>query len=687
MPKNIILLSDGTGNSSRALFKTNVWRLYQALDLDGLAGTPKQIAHYDDGVGTSSFKPLAIIGGAFGYGVKRIVLDLYIFLSRNYEPGDQIYCFGFSRGAFIVRVLAALIESQGLILGNSMTEAERQRLAREAFRGFRRCFHERRNSLNPYNVAARFLRILRDLWLFYWNKWRGKAHYLEPKQRHDPDPANIWFRKWSKHLVREWRSWLTSPLSKWNNWRSHLKEPQPAQGSSPTIPPNWLNYLMSRFRQWFRALKAAEAKTFNPKPPRDGIAFLGVWDTVAAYGLPIDELTRAWDAIFPIAFPEHGLGTKIKQACHALALDDERHSFHPELWTEKEKKPEPDETPEPSLHDRLLQVWFAGMHSDVGGSYPDDAMSFVPLDFMMKQAERSGLHFKAQERANIKAAANLRGPIHDSRRGTGGFYRYRPRKLADLCEDKMDKGDIIRVRRPKIHLSVFERIKTGTDNYAPIVLPARYAVYVPVDDGDEIHWIEGEQHQCEKFQEEGPPKKIELAVAPESLPVLESTKAARRRVRQQAQIWNLVWTKRMVYFLTLTTSAILAAFPLQWPAGGCQEWLCGVSPAINLVGMFLPGLLAPWINAFASHPSIFLTIFAVLVVLLKISDQLQRKIFDRMRALWRASLQLAAPSIPPTATTKVSWQEALRKKWQPIMRWISVKVVVPFSAYWSLFCW
>src|SRR5262245_18652288 len=74
--KNIILLSDGTGNSAARVWRTNVWRTFQALDLTG----SDQIAIYDDGVGTSSFKPLALIGGAFGYGLKRNVLDLYAFL-------------------------------------------------------------------------------------------------------------------------------------------------------------------------------------------------------------------------------------------------------------------------------------------------------------------------------------------------------------------------------------------------------------------------------------------------------------------------------------------------------------------------------------------------------------------------------------------------------------------------------
>jgi uncharacterized protein (DUF2235 family) len=71
MSKKIVLLSDGTGNSSVKPQKSNVWRLFQALDQRGSA----LIAKYDDGVGTSSNKYLALLGGAFGFGLKRNVLD------------------------------------------------------------------------------------------------------------------------------------------------------------------------------------------------------------------------------------------------------------------------------------------------------------------------------------------------------------------------------------------------------------------------------------------------------------------------------------------------------------------------------------------------------------------------------------------------------------------------------------
>jgi T6SS, Phospholipase effector Tle1-like, catalytic domain len=69
-------MGDGTGNSSAKVQKTNVWRIYQALDLS----KEKQIARYDNGVGTPSNRYLALAGGTFGWGLKRNVLDIHMFV-------------------------------------------------------------------------------------------------------------------------------------------------------------------------------------------------------------------------------------------------------------------------------------------------------------------------------------------------------------------------------------------------------------------------------------------------------------------------------------------------------------------------------------------------------------------------------------------------------------------------------
>ncbi|HXO71423.1 MAG TPA: DUF2235 domain-containing protein, partial [Bradyrhizobium sp.] len=136
MPKKIIVFADGTGNAFSAR-GTNVWRLYEALDQT----QPDQIAYYIAGVGTSGFKPFAMLDGATGFGVPSNVRKLYRFISWNWEPGDEIYMFGFSRGAFTIRALVGLIRHEGLIpvkVGDeNIPREERARDAMGAWRSYR----------------------------------------------------------------------------------------------------------------------------------------------------------------------------------------------------------------------------------------------------------------------------------------------------------------------------------------------------------------------------------------------------------------------------------------------------------------------------------------------------------------------------------------------------------------------
>ena len=127
MPKNIVICSDGTGNTAIKDRGTNVFKLFEAVDLNGHrtdAGLTPQVALYDDGVGAESFLPLKLLGGAFGWGLKRNVLKLYTGLVRIYDPGDRIYLFGFSRGAFTVRTLAGLIAKCGILDWNRMSTSD-----------------------------------------------------------------------------------------------------------------------------------------------------------------------------------------------------------------------------------------------------------------------------------------------------------------------------------------------------------------------------------------------------------------------------------------------------------------------------------------------------------------------------------------------------------------------------------
>lgn len=145
MPKNIVICSDGTGNTAIKGRGTNVFKLYEAVDLIGhkidRSLTP-QIAIYDDGVGNEDFKPLKLFAGITGFGHARNVRLLYKGLVRVYDPGDRIFLFGFSRGAFTVRTLAGLISTCGIldIAGLPTTEAL-DRAVDHAWRVYRQEYH------------------------------------------------------------------------------------------------------------------------------------------------------------------------------------------------------------------------------------------------------------------------------------------------------------------------------------------------------------------------------------------------------------------------------------------------------------------------------------------------------------------------------------------------------------------
>jgi uncharacterized protein (DUF2235 family) len=504
MSKNILLFSDGTGNSAAKLAKTNVWRLYQAVDL---SDSKRQIAYYDDGVGTSSFKPLALLGGAFGWGLKRNVLDLYTFLCRNYDPGDRIFCFGFSRGAFTARVLAGLIVYEGIVNPNGQKNLRKR--ATTAFREYRR---KRYRSALRLEVVGRFIRDL---------------------------------------LFRKNRA-------------------------------------------------AYDAETH--KRQRAPVTFLGIWDTVAAYGLPFDELTRALNFVWPTTPMDRDAHKDLLRVCHAVAIDDERNTFHPMLYNET-KLPENEKSTN-IAEERVTQVWFAGMHSNVGGGYPDDDLSYVPLDWMIRQAEARCLLLKPDAKDDIANRICRMGVLHDSRRGVGGFYRYLPRKMSFLTHDTFDKNKPCFITRPKIHESVFERIAGGVDGYAPIVLPERYAVVTGT--GKIVdHYFEHETQ-------------------------------AKSRCNAQEHVWNLVWRKRVAYFSSVLVAGALATFPF-WRARteACEGFACSVAPVIDAAGMVLPGFAEYWLSAYRSHPGTFLLLLVPFVLLLKQGDSLQNKLQDLMRSLWK----------------------------------------------------
>lgn len=107
MSKRIAYCADGTWDTSTS--HTNVYKLFKALSV-----TSDQMPFYDDGVGASGNPIVKLVGGAFGTGLWQKIKDGYTKISQVYEAGDQVFIFGFSRGAFTARSLAGMIAACGL---------------------------------------------------------------------------------------------------------------------------------------------------------------------------------------------------------------------------------------------------------------------------------------------------------------------------------------------------------------------------------------------------------------------------------------------------------------------------------------------------------------------------------------------------------------------------------------------
>jgi uncharacterized protein (DUF2235 family) len=286
MPKNIVLCCDGTANEFSE-DRTNVVKLFYALVED----PARQVAYYHPGLGTLepagalttfSRKVTKLLGLAIGYGLENDVRDAYTFLMNCHEPGDSVYLFGFSRGAYTVRAVASLLHMYGLIpKGNE--------------------------PLVPY--AIRMLTAINKL-----------------DRRSD--------KKAEKPQLNQ-------------------------QSADPKV--NAIFDLANAFKATF---SRRECK----------LHFVGVWDTVSSVGWVENQLRLPYSA----DNPDIAIGR------HAVALDERRAFFRTNLWRPKLPAGGPKD---------LKQVWFAGVHCDVGGGYPEQesGLSKFALEWMLKEASAAGL--------------------------------------------------------------------------------------------------------------------------------------------------------------------------------------------------------------------------------------------------------------------------------------------------------
>ena len=114
--KRLVVCSDGTWNTPESKEVTNVVKMARAIQPKDSNGV-EQVVFYDWGVGTDNASD-KVKGGAFGEGIDKNIQDAYRFLVHNYNPGDELFFFGFSRGAYTVRSLVGLLRNCGLLKKN-----------------------------------------------------------------------------------------------------------------------------------------------------------------------------------------------------------------------------------------------------------------------------------------------------------------------------------------------------------------------------------------------------------------------------------------------------------------------------------------------------------------------------------------------------------------------------------------
>ena len=168
-------------------------------------------------------------------------------------------------------------------------------------------------------------------------------------------------------------------------WRAYMD----CYATAPRIIARPRDWTPDRVRGWL-VEKAGDAVgrlggadvASLPRHPGVKIRFLGVYDTVGALGVPLAGTTSFNEPI--LGFHDTTLGDMVEHAVQALAVDEKRGPYTPALWTQAADAA-------PLAGQSVLQVWFPGVHSDIGGGYRDKGIGNITWDFMMQQATRRGL--------------------------------------------------------------------------------------------------------------------------------------------------------------------------------------------------------------------------------------------------------------------------------------------------------
>jgi uncharacterized protein (DUF2235 family) len=373
VPKNILIFSDGTGQAGGLRpdqTLSNVYKLYRSTRVgpENAINPERQLAFYDAGLGTSEHSdPLWVrpittfrkfLASATGSGISQNIADCYEAILERYQPGDRIYLFGFSRGGYTVRCLANVIRLCGIPThGKNDTSLPRKgpmlrAIVEEAV--FKVYDHATGRNANTYEAERDILaaRFRKDYGSSNGNESNVFPYFIGVFDA----VASIGLKSVAQIILLILG--LTSILGiSWGvgSWVS-----------ASLCISYWLSiFVIGTVLVGVSVFKLGKAyiKTFVD----DGRKF--------SWHLSLPRFSTKDDDSY--------LDPRIPYARHAMSIDERRAAFPRAKWGGAY-------SPEETLDgvERFVQLWFAGNHSDIGGSYPEDEsrLSDIPLKWMIDVA-------------------------------------------------------------------------------------------------------------------------------------------------------------------------------------------------------------------------------------------------------------------------------------------------------------
>jgi hypothetical protein len=469
MPKNIIIFSDGTGQAGGITFdevRTNIYKLYRACRVgpDTSIDPSAQVAFYDPGLGSPADgsrikiqwarKIYNLASMATGLGITANIVDCYAALIRLYRDGDRVFLMGFSRGAYTIRSLAGVMSYCGiprhlpngdpLPMDANGSRALAERAVKQVYQF---CSSYSRTASGPYH---RFLLRTRDAIAAKFRSEHGCSHTTGGTEQANVYPYFIGAFDTVAALGNRWLApvliLLVASIPIGLHYLGAFLE--------PSYP--WAGWL-TRYLGYASVLIAVLLYLFN---------YLKMAPSFAGFGF-FERLTTLHLAELKHRFYDTTLNVNVGYAKHAISIDENRKDFGRVSWSPSaEKQDERDENG--NLY--FEQVWFPGVHADIGGGYEENEsrLSDNALAWMLAAASiiPNGLQ---HDETVLRLHPEPAGPQHNEQKNS--WLAFGLRKLPS-------PGAIM-------HNSVYRRFDAG-----PVVLFDTTAPYRPVNMNEHVDFVQ-----------------------------------------------------------------------------------------------------------------------------------------------------------------------------------------------------